>query len=295
MLRKSTWRPALLGAVAQTLTGAPLQPHAIVVNGNATTLTPYVSIHNGRQTALVHHSYAEHVAAAFFEGKACIPVRKGGRNALVFRFPLGSGETGIIRTCRRGGLVRRLFKDAYPFSNRPLREFRVHLYAYSRKLPVPEPLGVFWERKGIAFRGAVATREIEAVTLFTALKRLQSNAGRFEPLLIHAGRAVRHMHELGICHADLQLGNILVTHTGIHLIDLDKARVFPKLSTLRRARNLLRLRRSLGKNGFPPELFERILDGYGADVIPHWLDVAYRVKGMLSDGITRRKRRRNGR
>jgi len=271
-----------------------LQPHGIVVNRNATTLKSYVSIQNARQTALVHHAYAERTAAAFFEGEACTPVRKGGRNAFVFRFPLGSGESAIIRMCRRGGLVRRLFKDAYPFSNRPLREFRVHLYAYSKELAVPEPLGVFWERKGIAFRGAVATRELEAITLYTALRRLHSNAGRFEPLLIQAGRAVRQMHDLGIFHADLQLGNILVTHTGIHLIDLDKACVFPKLSRLRRARNLLRLRRSLGKNGFPPDLFERILDGYGADTIPHWLDVAYRVKGTLSDGVTRRKRRRNG-
>jgi 3-deoxy-D-manno-octulosonic acid kinase len=65
-------------------------------------------------------------------------------------------------------------------------------------------------------------------------------------------QAIRHMHDAGIFHADLNLTNLLVrtdtTSPDVRIIDFDRGRVYPQpLSHSQREKNLRRLRRSWRK------------------------------------------------
>ena len=226
------------------------------------------------------------VEAALLDGAGCVAQTGQGRGN-VFRFPLGDGW-GILRPYRRGGTIRVFLKDAYLLDNRPQREWAVHLYLYEQGFGVAEPLGVMWERRGIIYRGAIATREVDARDLGTFALGEPERAGQ---ALERVGAHIRHMHDLGVYHADLQIRNILVTRgdDSIVFIDLDNARRTSAISAVQRARNLLRLRRSCQKNGLDPSCFERIQQGYGPLRIPRWLDTLYRCKGNLSDATHKRK------
>jgi 3-deoxy-D-manno-octulosonic acid kinase len=78
---------------------------------------------------------------------------------------------------------------------------------------------------------------------------------------------VRRFHDLGVCHADLNVHNILLSEDGVYLVDFDRCQL--RGGGLWRDANLVRLRRSLEKLtwGLPPERFGEadwhgLLDGY---------------------------------
>ena len=238
----------------------------------------FTKIIRGGKTAYVREEYAEAVAAALLEGEGCTPITGAGRGAIVrFEYP---GGRGIIRNYLRGGVVQRVLKDAYVLANRPLREFYLHRQVVAKGLPVPPLLGVCWERRGLLVRGAIATTDLDAVTLYDLLV---DSTERPEELLRQCGAVIRQMHDMDIWHADLQVRNILVAGGRPYLIDFDKARIYPDLSPLLRYRNLLRLRRSLEKNGLSADSFDVICAGYGIEALPAWLDGLYRSKGRLAD------------
>jgi hypothetical protein len=84
--------------------------------------------------------------------------------------------------------------------------------------------------------------------------------------------------------------NILVSGDRVWLLDFDRARVVSGAGPLARARNLLRLRRSVQKAGLPARVFDTIREGYGGVVIPAWLDRVYALRGHFA-GATRREER----
>lgn len=235
------------------------------------------------RTALVRKEWRASLMAALLDGERCVPQYRGGRGP-VWRFPFDGGW-GIIRPCRRGGLIRHMLREAYFFKNRPLREFLLLAHLHDQGLSLPEPLGVCWERRGVLFRGALAAREAQAVTLREFLVRAPDAP---EETLRRVGHLVREMHDLGVFHADLQVENILIGDPWLYLIDFDRAALLKRVSSLRRARNLLRLRRSLHKNFLPLRFFKMICEGYGMDTLPMWLDLLYGAKGKLSDLLSRR-------
>ncbi|MCP4645350.1 MAG: hypothetical protein GY851_33210 [bacterium] len=215
------------------------------------------------KTALVRDEWRLELAGALLEGEGCEPAGMTGRSQ-VHRLAF-SGGTGIIRQCRRGGFIRHFVKDSYLLENRPLHELRIHVHLYEQGFAVPEPLGILWERRGLWFRGAIATREVNAENLLDYLGGAPPQAHR---VLERAGRLIREMHELGVYHADLQVRNILVAPEHPYIIDLDKATLKPRVSSIARLRNLLRLRRSFNKNFLPLRYFEPLCRGYGIDSLP---------------------------
>ena len=234
--------------------------------------------------ALVRADAAEPLARALIDREGCTPWTEAGRGT-VMRFDYGGG-TGVLREYLRGGFIRHFLKNAYLMTNRPLHEFRLHRRIQEQGLPVPELLGVCWERHGPFVRGAIATNYVEAPDLGTVLAAAEELPLE---LLRQCGSSIRSMHGLNVWHADLQVRNILVSEEGPMLIDFDRARLHPQLSPLNRARNLLRLRRSIEKNGLSPEAFPSICEGYGEAAIPDWLSRLYRGKGALSDVLSGRK------
>ncbi len=221
---------------------------------------------------------AETIAEALVDGAGCEAVSEAGRGA-VYRFAYPGGH-GIVRRYVRGGLVRFILNDAFLLVNRPLREFGLHLRVQQAGLPVPRLLGVCWKRSGALVRGAIATEALPAENLY---EFLSGGPASPEEALFQCGGLIRRMHDLHVWHADLQIKNILVGEGGPWLIDFDNAVRRPHLSPLLRARNLLRLRRSIQKNGLPLDYFKPICEGYGVDALPEWLSRIYDVKGRISD------------
>lgn len=241
----------------------------------------YIHQVRGRKEALVHPDHQDSVAAALFTGEGCEPAELKGRARLT-RFSYADGH-GLVRPYKRGGVIRHFLAETYLFDNRPLRELNILCYLHEQGFAVPTPLGACWERTRIGYRGSIATQELDALTLVEYLGNSRETA---EQPLRQCGLLIRKMHDLGVFHADLQARNILVGSSGVYLIDFDNARKVQALGSYQRARNLLRLRRSLEKNRFGPEIFDRIRAGYGELHIPGWLSLLYRVRGVFSNIVS---------
>lgn len=241
-------------------------------------MASYTLISKYGKMALVREEWALPLANALFDGTGCQATGKTGRGR-VMRLYL-EDSAAIVRRCRRGGAIRHLLKDVYFFTNRPLHELRVHQHLYDQGFAVPEPLGVCWERHGVTFRGAIATREVEGVTL---LEYLAAAPVSPEFTLERTGKLIREMHDLGVYHADLQVRNILIAPVHPYIIDFDKASLTRRLSTMQCARNLLRLRRSFDRNFLPLRLFESIQRGYGMASFPAILEMFQDSKSQLPE------------
>lgn len=221
---------------------------------------------------------------AFLEGTGCAPVT-GGRGT-TFLLELESGKA-YLRRYQRGGAVRFILKKSYYNDNRALREFELLLKLKRNGLPVPEVLGACWKSRLGWYQGAIATRALEGETLYDYLRNTRNNP---EYVLREAGMAIRKLHDLHVWHADLQLRNIMATPDGVYLIDFDNACQLKRWPQNAGHRNMLRLKRSFEKSGIPVSCFDMICEGYGGNTPPKWLRDAYRLKGLLSDGIGGRQK-----
>ena len=79
---------------------------------------------------------------------------------------------------------------------------------------------------------------------------------------------MRRFHDLGVCHADLNAHNVLLSEETVYLIDFDRCEL-RKAAGFWRDENLVRLRRSLEKTAYalPRDRFTEadwhgLLDGY---------------------------------
>ena len=251
------------------------------------TKQEFLSLNENGKHVLVDASCMREVVDALLYQKSCVPMNVSGGRMAVLCFNVPNGY-GILRRYRRGGLIRRFVSDAYVLDNRPLREFNLLKWLFARGLPVPQPLGVCWERRGLLYRGLLATKKLDALDLVSFLG---SSATISDQILRKVGGTIRLMHDLGIYHADLNAQNILIGCGNAYLLDFDNAVRAERLSVLKRQSNLLRLRRSMDKHGMS-QYFSRILDGYSGEGLYPWLDRIYYWKGTLSDLLTMRRQAR---
>lgn len=177
-----------------------------------------------------------------------------GRGQLcLYRFD--NGEAALVRAYRHGGMLRHVTGHFFfTWPPRPFRELAVTEEVRRRGVPTPEVLGACVERIwGPFYRGWLLTRELTGGHDFwAALRNRLSTDPVAEPLIEAVARSLGTMHRRGVCHADLNLKNILVRHerSGIksYIIDFDKARLFPGAVPPHRVeKNLRRLYRSVRK------------------------------------------------
>jgi 3-deoxy-D-manno-octulosonic acid kinase len=115
---------------------------------------------------------------------------------------------------------------------------------HQQGLPVPRPLAAQCAREGLFYSGDLITRRLLDVLPLADLPDIQQS----DPAMwIETGACVRHFHDHGLVHADLNARNILISGDGsVYLIDFDRAQIRAGAQSLFEA-NLRRLKRSLQK------------------------------------------------
>lgn len=190
------------------------------------------------------------------EAPTPLPDRQSGRGA-VYRVSLGVG-TAVLRPLRRGGWLGRLLGPRLFGPARPLAELYVTAALRTLGASVPEPvLALAWRAGGPFWRGLVATREVSGARDGHTFLASRPSKSEIREVLAVTGSTLRRFHDVGGRHPDLNLGNLLVRNAGadaghraeVWVIDLDGARVGTAVSARRRMRELMRLYRSLRKNG----------------------------------------------
>ena len=180
-----------------------------------------------------------------------------------------AGKSLVLRHYRRGGLVRHLSADKYFWrgedNTRPFTEWQLTYRLHRAGLPVPAPIACRYVHSGMTYRGDLITERLPTVgSLAECLRK-----GALSILTwILICRCVRRFHDLGVCHADLNAHNILLSEETVYLIDFDRCEL-RKAAGFWRDENLVRLRRSLEKTTYalPRDRFTEadwhgLLDGY---------------------------------
>jgi 3-deoxy-D-manno-octulosonic acid kinase len=179
-----------------------------------------------------------------------------------------AGKSFVLRHYRRGGLIASFSADKYFWrgedNTRPFAEWQLTYRLHRAGLPVPAPIAARYVRDGLGYRGDLITERLPTVGSLTECLR-KGALSIFTWVLI--GRCVRRFHDLGVCHADLNAHNILLSEEAVYLIDFDRCQL--RKGGFWRDENLVRLRRSLEKVTYslPKERFGEadwhgLLDGY---------------------------------
>ncbi len=199
---------------------------------------------------------------------ALVPLRLADareRDALFARAPrrgrgaapsvaLPDGGSVVLRRYRHGGLVGACAGTLFLGPRRALAELRVNARAEAAGAPVPHVLCLAaWPVLGPLWSALIGTAEEPEATSLLALLAARPDARERARLARETGAALRRLHDAGVEHRDLQLGNVLWSQSGaggrIVVIDLDRARFHGpgRLGDAERARGLARLARSGAK------------------------------------------------
>lgn len=166
----------------------------------------------------------------------------------------GLSERLHLRPVRHGGLLAPLWGERLLGLGRPLRELRVNARLWARGVPVPRPVLVAGRRCGGPFWSA-AYATLHQDDALDAIAFLRSAPERRALLRAcsAAGSAVRCLHDAGGRHRDLHAGNLLLRPGGSDpqclVVDLDRARLVPRVDASARMAEIMRLHRSLVKRG----------------------------------------------
>lgn len=181
---------------------------------------------------------------------------RGGRGGIV-KISFQNHLKMVVKPLYRGGIIQLVNKSRHFSKARLFQEARLSNYLIRKKIPVPrmligraEGVSPFFQKLHLGFEEIC-----HAKNLFTLLKDENYSVDAMRRVFFKAGEAIRALHNVGVFHHDLNLGNLLAVNinheekeTGIKIIDLDRS-TFGKPLTLKiRALNLARLFRHVVKN-----------------------------------------------
>jgi 3-deoxy-D-manno-octulosonic acid kinase len=224
------------------------------------------SFHRGRLSGVVRKGWRDGLEQVLTAGCGGDRV-EGGRGA-TRRISTDRG-TIIARRFRRGGAMRWLGESYFGLRPRPLREFDLLLRARRRGLPVPEPIAAVVQRRfAIAYRGQLLMAEVAGGRPLLEVLRESPR----QDLMAGLAQSLRLLHDAGLRHPDLNLGNLLVVSglegSRVVVVDLDRAHLQGSpLDDEPRRRGLRRLRRSAAKldpqgRWLPPRELDRMEELY---------------------------------
>lgn len=182
------------------------------------------------------------------------------------------GVNSALRHYYRGGLWGKIIKDKYKFdtlnTTRSFAELRLLHKLHQSGLSVPKPIAAQVENAGFGlYRADILTEKIENAQDLTALMQhseLTSQGWQ------NIGKLIRRLHDMQVCHTDLNAHNILVqknlTDEKYWLLDFDKCG--QKSGDFWKPENLQRLHRSFIKETermkirFNDTSWQELLNGY---------------------------------
>jgi 3-deoxy-D-manno-octulosonic acid kinase len=226
----------------------------------------FVRVREGALRALVRREQlgALQRLAAPSRGGRLLP---GGRESHPL-VALEGGGWAVARAYRRGGAMRRLNRARYFLGHRAFAELRATEAARAAGVRVPEVVAAGERRRVPGYEALLATRGIEGAEELAGWLAARGRGPERERVLRAAGEQVARLHDAGIGHPDLNLRNVLVAGVGVYLLDLDRARRYPRaVPPGRRARDLRRFLRSARKLrvGLEAADVAALAGGYGRD------------------------------
>lgn len=159
-------------------------------------------------------------------------------------------ETWILKRLHRGGVLAPLWRGRFLGAGRLRNNLLLPVVARKRGVATPRIVGVL-AREGPAtlFRGWLAVAEVRGT--MDLARRLAVGQPLEELTRQRIMQAVKKMHDAGIEHRDLNLGNLLLDDhlpPEVTILDLDRAVAHEgPLGALLRRRGLDRLQRSYAK------------------------------------------------
>lgn len=191
----------------------------------------------------------------------------------------GRGITWFVRTEKldvalrhyyRGGLFGKLVADLYSFTGlketRAYKEFELLAYLRDQGVPVPRPIAARVIRHSFLYQADLLSELIPNTKDLVAI--LVDNKISDE-LCREIGRVVRKLHNVGVCHTDLNIHNILIdAESKVWLIDFDKCD--RRSGDAWKKDNLSRLQRSFNKEiekrhiKWSAEQWALLLQGYNS-------------------------------
>lgn len=179
------------------------------------------------------------------------------------------GQEWVLRHYRRGGIIARFNSDTFfgltPENSRSWKEWQLLVQMYNIGLPVPRPVAAHTMlKRGTYTADLITVRIPESSPLGEILQNRQIEKKQWYAI----GSCLRHFHDCGVYHADLNAQNILIDDDDrVYLIDFDRCSI--KNSTWWRRHNLSRLKRSLNKISlnsaqfyYHPTDWHSLSDGY---------------------------------
>jgi tRNA A-37 threonylcarbamoyl transferase component Bud32 len=211
----------------------------------------------GRRVLFAREELLDRVLAAGLDRpeawESVLGARPGepGRGA-AGRLVLDGDTRWVVKRMRRGGWTARLWRDRFLGAARLLRNLTVPIEAARRGVPTAAPAAMLLEEGPCRlYRAWLAVDEIPGAE--DLLRRL---AGAHPPgpdEIAEVLRTVRRMHDAGVVHRDLNLGNLLLRSgrggaPEAHIVDLDRGRLLDgPVGTGKRRSALRRMERSYVK------------------------------------------------
>ena len=182
---------------------------------------------------------------AHWHSQGAITEQSGGRGSI--QFIDNEDHRWVMRRYLRGGMAARFARDRYLWlgeeRTRSFRELRLLATLRGRGLPVPAPIAARYRRGILTYGAELITERLEGARPLSEMLA----AGRMDDARWAAiGRCLRHFHDAGVQHADLNASNIMLgEHREVWVLDFDRGRLRQPGSWSERVLN--RLARSLAK------------------------------------------------
>ncbi|MGR3806427.1 3-deoxy-D-manno-octulosonic acid kinase [Pasteurella testudinis] len=184
---------------------------------------------------------------------------------------LDIGKNLALRHYYRGGWSAKFNRDRYfdhsLKNSRSFAEFKMLRRLHKAGLPVPQPIAARVIKKTVGYQADILLERVENSSDLTALLQQQTlSVAQWQEI----GELIRQMHDLQVCHRDLNAHNILLQQQNgqqkFWLIDFDKC-AFLSGDDWKQG-NLERLHRSFLKEvgrmriRFSEQNWQALLDGY---------------------------------
>ncbi len=184
---------------------------------------------------------------AHWRAQGALTEQAGGRGSI--QFIDTEDQSWVLRRYLRGGMAAHVARDRYLWTGesltRSFHEIRLLAILRERGLPVPAPIAARYRRRRLTYAAELITERLPGARSLS--ERIA--AGRMDDALWAAtGRCLRHFHDAGVQHADLNAHNIMIgEHREVWVLDFDRGRLRQPGSWSSRV--LDRLGRSLAKVG----------------------------------------------